>query len=148
MIADLDARGSEELPPYDLCIIGTGPAGTTLVRELRDAGLRIAVLESGLTRPTARGDQLRRTVSTGIPIKEYSRERVLGGASTTWAGLSSPLDEVDVAHRRLDPGPVIVAIDRMTPRVDVPVELVAPLPVFELPAGGKGHVADHVRRGR
>ena len=99
MIADLDTRGSEELSRYDLCIVGTGPAGTTLVRELLGAGLRIAVLESGLTRPSARGDQLRRTVSHGIAIKEYSRERVLGGASTTWAGLSSPLDEVDVAHR-------------------------------------------------
>ncbi len=99
MIADLDARGSEELDRYDLCVVGTGPAGTTLVRELVDAGLRICVLESGLSRPTARGDRLRATHSEGIHVKEYSRERVLGGASTTWAGLSSPLDPVDMAPR-------------------------------------------------
>lgn len=99
MAHDLDARGSAELPPYDLCVVGTGPAGTTVVRELAGSGLRIGVLESGLERPTARGDRLRRTVCEGIHVKEYSRERVLGGASTTWAGLSSPLDEVDLAPR-------------------------------------------------
>lgn len=99
MIADLDARGSQELPRYDLCIIGTGPAGATLVRELAGSGLKIAVLESGLAKVTPRGDRLRATVSQGIHIKEYSRERVLGGASTTWAGLASPLDAVDLAPR-------------------------------------------------
>jgi choline dehydrogenase-like flavoprotein len=38
-------------------------------------------------------------VSEGIRIKDYSRERVLGGASTTWSGLSSPLDEADMRER-------------------------------------------------
>ena len=99
LIADLDAHPSAELDDYDLCVVGTGPAGMTLVNELRDAGLRVAVLESGLLRTTAHGDRLRDVRSAGIHIKEYSRERVLGGASTTWAGLSSPLDVIDCAQR-------------------------------------------------
>ncbi len=99
MIQDLDAHGTSELTGYDLCIVGSGPAGTTLANELARSGLRICVLESGLERTTPRGDALRNVRSEGIRIKEYSRERVLGGASTTWAGLSSPLDPIDFEAR-------------------------------------------------
>jgi choline dehydrogenase-like flavoprotein len=108
MIADLDTLDvsdssddpeSAGLPRYDLCIVGSGPAGITLANELRGSGLRVCVLESGLQRPTRRGDELRRVVSEGIHIKDWSRERVLGGASTTWAGLSSPLDALDFESR-------------------------------------------------
>jgi len=99
MIADLDQSGSVELPAYDLCVVGSGPAGATLARELAGRGLRIAVLESGKRRPTRHGDRLRAVQSEGLRIKGYSRERVLGGASTTWAGLSSPLDPADMAPR-------------------------------------------------
>jgi choline dehydrogenase-like flavoprotein len=99
MIQDLDSSSASELGPYDLCVIGSGPAGATLVAELAGAGLSICVLESGLLRPTAHGDRLRRVESEGITIKDYSRERVLGGSSTTWAGLSSPLDEIDFSER-------------------------------------------------
>lgn len=99
MIADLDDASKSPRPDYDVCIIGSGPAGATLARELSSSGERIAVLESGVLAPTAHGDRLRRVVSDGIRIKDYSRERVLGGASTTWAGLSSPLDEIDFTPR-------------------------------------------------
>ncbi|MBK7874327.1 MAG: GMC family oxidoreductase [Planctomycetes bacterium] len=50
-------------------------------------------------RPTAKGDALRALESVGLHVKEWSRERVLGGASTTWAGLSSPLDPIDFEAR-------------------------------------------------
>ncbi|MFN0241996.1 MAG: GMC oxidoreductase [Planctomycetota bacterium] len=116
MIRDLRDDQPEELPDYDVLIVGTGPAGATLANELRESGLRIGILESGKLRPSAHGDALRRVESEGIRIKDYSRERVLGGASTTWAGLSSPLDEIDfvtrpfvphsgwpIARRELDP---------------------------------------------
>ncbi len=99
MIVDLDSSAPDELPAYDLCVIGSGPAGATVAAELAGRGLRICVLESGLRRTTRHGDELRHVRSEGIAIKEYSRERVLGGASTTWAGLSSPLDEIDLAPR-------------------------------------------------
>jgi choline dehydrogenase-like flavoprotein len=99
MIADLERTDASELSGYDLCIIGSGPAGTTLAAELAGRGLRICVLESGSLAPTARGDRLRAVECEGIRIKDWSRERVLGGASTTWAGLSSAFDEVDFAPR-------------------------------------------------
>jgi len=99
MILDLENCTESELPVYDLCIVGSGPAGTSVAAELRDSGLKICVLESGLERVTDYGDDLRRVESEGIYVKDYSRERVLGGASTTWAGLAAPLDEIDFEPR-------------------------------------------------
>lgn len=99
MIHDLAESDAPPRREYDLVIVGSGPAGLTLARELADSGLSIAVLESGRRRPTPLGDRLRRVESEGIRIKDYSRERVFGGASTTWAGLASPLDVIDLAPR-------------------------------------------------
>lgn len=99
MIVDSEGSADSQPPSYDVCIVGSGPAGGTLARELARGDLRVCVLESGVRKPTARGDRLRRVVSDGIRIKDYSRERVLGGASTSWAGLSSPLDLADLAPR-------------------------------------------------
>lgn len=98
MIRDLDAHDGA-LPEYDVCIVGSGPAGTTTAAELAGSGLRVCVLESGRLSATRHGDSLRAVESRGIRIKDYSRERVLGGTSTTWAGLSAPLDEIDFASR-------------------------------------------------
>lgn len=99
MISDLSESSARALPEFDLCIVGTGPASATVASELADSGLRICVLESGRRKPTRHGDSLRAVRSEGLFIKDYSRERVLGGTSTTWAGLSSPLDELDLAPR-------------------------------------------------
>lgn len=97
-LAQAPPREGEELR-CDVCIVGSGPAGGTLAAELEGSGLRVVVLESGRQKVTARGDRLRVVESEGLFIKEYSRERVLGGASTTWAGLSSPLDPADLGER-------------------------------------------------
>ncbi len=99
MIIDLGKAQTDPLPVYDLCIVGSGPAGLTVANELAASGLRLCVLESGQLKFTKHGDTLRQVKSEGIRIKAYSRERVLGGASTTWSGLASPLDPVDFQPR-------------------------------------------------
>ena len=99
MIADLGEASFEALEDADVVIVGSGPAGVTLARELSGSGLKVCVLESGLIDPTPHADGLRYVRSEGIGIKAYSRERVLGGASTTWAGLSSPMDVIDLEPR-------------------------------------------------
>ena len=100
MIVDLHDQPDAELPDVDVCIVGTGPAGMTLARELAGSGLSVRVLESGRSRTTRHADALRKVRSEGeVGIKDYSRERVLGGASSTWAGLSSPLDRAELEAR-------------------------------------------------
>lgn len=85
--------------PYDVCIIGSGPTGIALANRLADAPLRTCVLESGGVAVSAFADALRDVDALGIPIRPDSRQRVLGGASTTWAGLSSPFDDIDFQCR-------------------------------------------------
>ncbi len=78
--------------PYDVCIIGSGPAGTILGTELAKNGIRTLVLESG-------GSLLRWVLdsrlkqlaayqvsgNTNYPLK-HSRARVIGGTSNFWTG--------------------------------------------------------------
>ncbi len=105
MIRDLGAGEAHASSPleYDLVVIGSGPAGGVMAAELRRSrpDLSICVLESGRMRPGVFGDKLRRTPypGAGIRIKPHSRERVLGGASTTWSGLSSPMDPIEMEAR-------------------------------------------------
>jgi choline dehydrogenase-like flavoprotein len=99
VIVDLADGVFDARPEYDLCIVGTGPAGATVAAELNGSGLAICLLESGRAVPTPRGDRLRAVRSQGLFIKERSRERVLGGTSTTWSGISAPLDPIDMMPR-------------------------------------------------
>ncbi len=72
----------------------------TVVTELAGTGFRICLAESGSHESTNKGNALQKLhVDEGLEIKPYSRERRLGGCSTTWAGLSSPLDEIDFSPR-------------------------------------------------
>ncbi len=84
---------------YDVCIIGSGPAGGTLANELSSSGLRICVLESGKWDRTSFCDELRDVESAALQIKAYSRERQVGGTSNTWGGLSSQLDPIDFENK-------------------------------------------------
>ena len=96
---DFRESSAWEPPRYDVGIVGSGPAGITLARGLSTMGRRICVLESGGRQPDPFADGLKEVDSTGIHIKDYSRERIFGGTSTTWAGLSSPLDPIDLEVR-------------------------------------------------
>jgi len=99
MIIDANELDDGASLSYDLCIIGSGPAGTTIANELRRSKLRVCVLESGQFKKTKHADALKKVFSEGMPIKQNSRERVVGGASLTWDGLSRPLDPIDLEKR-------------------------------------------------
>ncbi len=83
---------------YDVCIIGSGPAGMTTALELKSSGLTICLLEAGDDSPLL--DWQHPPIECGgIQIRPDSRERTLGGTSATWAGLMAPLDEIDFEPR-------------------------------------------------
>ncbi len=99
MIYEFDDYSNIPTKHYDICIIGSGPAGASVADTLSRDGYNVCVVESGVRDTTNFADSLRKVNSDGIHIKPHSRERVLGGASTTWAGVSSPLDGLDFETR-------------------------------------------------
>lgn len=103
----IDGRDETRPDPdrYDVLIVGSGPAGMSLALELEDAGLRIALLESGgeqfdgQTQGLADGPV---TGNDGGVDLAASRLRMLGGTSNHWGGYCAPLDPID--FERAPPG--------------------------------------------
>jgi len=97
----IDAR---TLPPNstieaDVCIIGGGPAGITLARELSDARRKVVLLESGGfeydtgTQALYAGE----VIGTATVPLIADRLRFLGGSTNHWQGSCRPFDALDLA---------------------------------------------------
>ncbi len=102
----IDARA---LPPdsavlqSDVCIIGSGPAGITLARELTRAGVSVCVLEAGDLEPASNTQSLASGESVGLPYYplDTTRLRQFGGTSGHWwSGVRlRPLEPEDFEKR-------------------------------------------------
>nr|WP_042671067.1 GMC family oxidoreductase [Methylobacterium sp. B34] len=92
---------AEHITECDVCIIGSGPAGSTIARELSDTKARIVVLESGGFDRNASVDALNEIENIGRPREEQwaVRNRIVGGSSHTWGGRCAPFDEIDFENR-------------------------------------------------
>jgi choline dehydrogenase-like flavoprotein len=112
MLTDGRTVPDGEVIPTDVCIVGAGPAGIALARELSSAGLEILVLERGEAVRQARGSEgtvvnlgLRYPVKTtrafgfGGSINEWIVETPLGGGM----GRLRELDEEDFERREWIP---------------------------------------------
>jgi choline dehydrogenase-like flavoprotein len=91
----------------DVCIIGSGPAGLTVARELSGSGLDVLLLESGELCRDPWADALSAIENTGVPLDEdqsTARNRLLGGSSATWWGRLATFDDIDFAERAWVPG--------------------------------------------
>jgi choline dehydrogenase-like flavoprotein len=85
----------------DLCVVGAGPAGISLVDRLRDSGLSICLLEGGSFEPELSAQRLYAGTSTGRgywPL-HGCRFRLFGGTSNRWGGWCRPLDSLDLEQR-------------------------------------------------
>lgn len=85
----------------DVCIIGAGPAGLTIAKQLGGKGLRIAVIESGGEDFDPDIQELADGEFTGIepdPL-DATRYIALGGTATVWNGHCRRLDEMDFRAR-------------------------------------------------
>jgi choline dehydrogenase-like flavoprotein len=97
--ADLSVLDQEN--SFDVCIIGSGPAGTVLGKDLVGRGLKTIILESGLhlleDPSDARIRELevyRSSGSVDYPIAS-TRVRALGGTSNIWTGRCTRLYPLD-----------------------------------------------------
>lgn len=99
--------GAAALGPADVVIVGSGPAGSTLARELSGTHLKVVVLESGSTARQPWADALNEVENVGRerqPDQWSVRNRILGGSSHTWGGRCTPFDDIDFARRTWVPG--------------------------------------------
>ena len=70
----------------DVCIVGAGPAGLALARDLIDTSLDVCLLESGGLEPDEATLSLTKGESVGLPYDRLDdgRFRAFGGGSHTW----------------------------------------------------------------
>jgi choline dehydrogenase-like flavoprotein len=82
---------------YDICIIGSGIGGATLLHYLSklSPSKRIAILEAG----GQKKHQDSQYESTGIPFKMTTTSIQLGGTGNLWHGVLGKLDAIDFRQR-------------------------------------------------
>jgi choline dehydrogenase-like flavoprotein len=103
---ELQSLTCADILDCDICIIGSGPAGGTIARELSNCFLQVTVLESGAFERQGHADELNEIESVGrsrIMDQWLVRNRIVGGSSHTWGGRCAPFDEIDLAYRNWIP---------------------------------------------
>ncbi len=104
----VDASGPERealARPFDLCVIGAGPAGITLARRAAAHGLSVALMEAGADELTMESQEVYEGEVVGqdyFPL-DTPRLRFFGGSSNHWAGWCRALDPVDFEAKPWNP---------------------------------------------
>jgi choline dehydrogenase-like flavoprotein len=99
----LDARSvpSGTVIETEVCIVGAGAAGITLAREFTNSGFRVALLESGDTKPAMETQELYAGSNIGRPYFDPKRHRLryFGGTTNHWGGWCALPDSLDFEVR-------------------------------------------------
>lgn len=101
-ILDLNQLENDSLIETDLCIVGSGPAGTSIAKEFAGTKANVVVLESGGLAEEADTQSLYDIESVGAPRRlkqDDLRRRILGGSSHIWTGRCAPFGELDLEER-------------------------------------------------
>ena len=84
----------------NICLIGSGPAGLTIARELRHSGLSVLIVESGgLAEEAPSLSEIENVGEWRSIDQQRVRNRIFGGTSHTWSGRCAPLDAIDYEAR-------------------------------------------------
>jgi hypothetical protein len=91
--------------PFDVCVVGAGPAGITLARRLAGQGARVALMEGGGLEISAESQALYEGDIVGeeyFPL-DITRLRYFGGTSNHWTGYCREFLPEDFLPRAGDP---------------------------------------------
>ncbi len=90
---------------FDVCIIGSGPAGISAARKLAANGLDVALMEGGGLDISAESQELYEGEIIGLDYYDptTTRLRYFGGTSNHWGGRSRALDPYDFEARAYHP---------------------------------------------
>jgi choline dehydrogenase-like flavoprotein len=101
MLIDIGELADGQEIETRVCIVGSGPTGLALARELYGAGEETLIVESGEVELSADAARLDEGSSVGRPGVGMTtgRGRALGGTSRLWAGQCLPFDPLDLEPR-------------------------------------------------
>jgi choline dehydrogenase-like flavoprotein len=105
MIADASHDRGRFARPFDVCVVGSGPAGITLARRLAAAGATVALMEAGGLAFTPASQAIYEGETRGLdyfPL-DMPRLRYFGGTSNHWAGWCRALDAIDFEAKPFNP---------------------------------------------
>mgnify|MGYP003688592375 CR=1 FL=1 len=105
MFRDLDSIGRDQSLVYDICIVGTGPAGISLATKLNNTKYRVVMLESGGISPEPKYQTLNKGKNSGPRFLSLDRSRIRcwGGASLLWAGHCGQFSEDEFKKKEYIP---------------------------------------------
>ena len=86
---------------FDVCIVGSGPAGLAIANELADTALSVLVLETGGEDHEPEAEALSEFESIGERRAHHMsvRRRIFGGTSVIWSGRCVPFSPLDFQQR-------------------------------------------------
>jgi choline dehydrogenase-like flavoprotein len=88
----------------DVCIIGSGAAGSFLINELKESGLSVVILETGDFDPDS---EINSFISKLNIHKQnhlnYGFSQQVGGSTNLWAGRVAPFEDADFKEKKLIP---------------------------------------------
>ena len=98
---DLRDHADDRRLDTDVCIIGSGPAGTVVALELAAAGIDVLIVESGGWDVEPETNELYDLDNVGLPRlpQDDIRVRQIGGSMTRWTGRSAPFRRIDFESR-------------------------------------------------
>lgn len=126
---------------FDVCVVGSGPAGICLALELSKLGRKVLILESG----QLDSNELHQELSTAELLDpdvhddmRIATSRQLGGTSNLWGARCQPMDEVDFLAGRSFANTVWpIALSELLPHYDAACSYLDAGPaVFRVPFEG------------